>query len=47
MGHFDHAGGSALFQKVYGSRVVMTAEDWQIARAETRLSCLLYANAPD
>ena len=37
-GHFDHAGGSALFQKVYGSRVVMTAEDWQIARARPDLA---------
>ena len=37
-GHFDHAGGSALFQKVYGSRVVMTAEDWKIARAKPELA---------
>ena len=37
-GHFDHAGGSALFQKVYGSRVVMTAEDWQVARAKPELA---------
>ncbi len=29
-GHFDHAGGSAFFQKVYGSRVVMTKEDWDL-----------------
>ena len=37
-GHFDHAGGSALFQKVYGSRVVMTAEDWQMAQAKPELA---------
>ena len=37
-GHFDHAGGSALFQKVYGSRVVMTAEDWQVAQAKPELA---------
>lgn len=37
-GHFDHAGGSALFQKLYGSRVVMTAEDWQVARAKPELA---------
>jgi glyoxylase-like metal-dependent hydrolase (beta-lactamase superfamily II) len=33
-GHFDHAGGSAAFQTQYGSRIVMTAEDWGIALAE-------------
>lgn len=37
-GHFDHAGGSALFQKVYGSRVAMTAEDWQVAQAKPELA---------
>ena len=37
-GHFDHASGSALFQKVYGSRVVMTAEDWQVAQAKPELA---------
>ena len=37
-GHFDHAGGSALFQKVYGSRVVMTAEDWQVAQVKPELA---------
>ncbi len=31
-GHFDHAGGSALFQHNFGARVVMTEEDWQIAQ---------------
>ncbi len=36
-GHFDHAGGSAYFQKVYGAAIVMTAEDWAIARAEPDL----------
>ena len=33
-GHFDHAGGSAHFQKYYGAKVVMTEEDWQIALTE-------------
>ncbi len=33
-GHFDHAGGSAHFQKQYGAQIVMTEEDWQIALAE-------------
>ncbi len=31
-GHFDHAGGSKLFQQ-YGARVVMTEEDWQLVEA--------------
>jgi metallo-beta-lactamase class B len=30
-GHFDHAGGSALLQKVYGARVVMAEQDWALA----------------
>ena len=33
-GHFDHAGGSAILQHTYGARVVMTAEDWQLAAAK-------------
>ena len=33
-GHFDHAGGSAHFQKYYGAQIVMNEEDWQIALAE-------------
>jgi len=37
-GHFDHAGGSALFQKRYGARVVMTEEDWQLAAAKPDLA---------
>ena len=32
-GHFDHAGGAAIFQKIFGATVVMTEEDWTIARA--------------
>ena len=36
-GHFDHAGGSAYLQKVHGAEIVMTAEDWAIARAEPEL----------
>lgn len=36
-GHFDHAGGSAYFQKVHGAEIVMTTEDWGIARAEPEL----------
>ena len=37
-GHFDHAGGSALFQKVFGSRIVMTELDWDLALTEPPLS---------
>jgi len=33
-GHFDHAGGSAIFQERFGSRIVMTEEDWQLAEAK-------------
>lgn len=36
-GHFDHAGGSAIFQNM-GARVVMTEKDWQIAEAEPDLA---------
>ncbi len=31
-GHFDHAGGSKLFQQ-YGAQIVMTEEDWQLVEA--------------
>ena len=44
-GHFDHAGGSAHFQKNYGARIVMTEEDWQIALAEPA-SPLFYMPTP-
>jgi len=30
-GHFDHAGGAAMFQKKYGAKVVMSADDWALA----------------
>jgi glyoxylase-like metal-dependent hydrolase (beta-lactamase superfamily II) len=30
-GHFDHAGGAAFFQARYGSKIVMAAEDWDLA----------------
>ncbi|MCR9259830.1 MAG: MBL fold metallo-hydrolase [Pseudomonadaceae bacterium] len=30
-GHFDHAGGTRLFQEVYDARAVMSAEDWALA----------------
>ena len=30
-GHFDHAGGAAAFQRRFGARVVMAAEDWALA----------------
>ena len=33
-GHFDHAGGSAFLQRIYGARIVMTEADWQIAEAQ-------------
>ncbi|HCD27025.1 MAG TPA: hypothetical protein DER02_05870 [Gammaproteobacteria bacterium] len=33
-GHFDHAGGSAIFQKYFGSTIVMNPTDWQIATAK-------------
>ena len=44
-GHFDHAGGSAHFQKHYGTKVVMTEQDWQIALAEPD-SPLFYISTP-
>ncbi|MEC7975271.1 MAG: pectin acetylesterase-family hydrolase [Pseudomonadota bacterium] len=44
-GHFDHAGGSAHFQKNYGTKVVMTEQDWQIAMAEPD-SPLFYIPTP-
>lgn len=31
-GHFDHAGGAATIQRRFGSTVVMTKEDWALAR---------------
>lgn len=31
-GHFDHAGGAAEINRRYGATVVMTAEDWALAR---------------
>jgi metallo-beta-lactamase class B len=33
-GHFDHTGGAAWFQQMYGARVVMAAEDWALAEAK-------------
>ena len=36
-GHFDHAGGSAIFQNM-GARIVMAEEDWQIAEAKPELA---------
>lgn len=30
-GHFDHVGGAATFQRRFGSKVVMTAADWDLA----------------
>ncbi len=44
-GHFDHAGGSALFQHNFGARIVMTEEDWQIAQTVPELS-LFYNSIP-
>lgn len=44
-GHFDHAGGDAIFQNRYGSRLVMTEEDWQIAEATTSAS-MFYQSIP-
>lgn len=44
-GHFDHAGGSAHFQKNYGAQIVMTEQDWQIALAEPD-SPLFYMSTP-
>ena len=31
-GHFDHAGGAAEINRRYGATVVMTREDWALAR---------------
>ena len=31
-GHFDHAGGAAEISRRFGATVVMTAEDWALAR---------------
>ena len=31
-GHFDHAGGAAEIHRRYGATVVMTKEDWALAR---------------
>ena len=31
-GHFDHAGGAATIQRRYGATVIMTEEDWDLAR---------------
>ncbi len=44
-GHFDHAGGSAILQDRYGARIVMTAEDWQIAE-EKPTTGLFYQPTP-
>ena len=41
-GHFDHAGGSAFLQHVYGAKVVMAEEDWALA-AEPPGSARYYA----
>ena len=32
-GHFDHAGGAKVLQERYGAKVVMTAEDVELAKA--------------
>lgn len=32
-GHFDHAGGADLLQRLTGARVVMAEEDWAMAEA--------------
>ena len=31
-GHFDHAGGAAEIQRRFGATIVMTQEDWELAR---------------
>lgn len=36
-GHFDHAGGSAIFQHYFDARIVMAEEDWLIAEAKPDL----------
>ncbi len=32
-GHFDHAGGAAELQEVWGARVGMTEEDWELVES--------------
>jgi len=36
-GHFDHAGGAAEINRRFGATVVMTAEDWALAREPASL----------
>ena len=36
-GHFDHAGGAGIIQRRFGSTVVMTQEDWALARQPARI----------
>jgi len=36
-GHFDHAGGAAEISRRYGATVVMTKEDWTLAREPAAL----------
>ena len=36
-GHFDHAGGSGLISQRYGARIVMSEEDWALAKRKPDL----------
>jgi glyoxylase-like metal-dependent hydrolase (beta-lactamase superfamily II) len=33
-GHFDHSGGAGYMQRRFGSKVVMTEEDWRLTQAK-------------
>ena len=45
-GHFDHAGGTRMFQSLYGARAVMSAEDWALA-AEAPAHPAFYMPVPE
>jgi len=45
-GHFDHAGGAAEINRRFGATVVMTEEDWALARESATIDALAF-EVPD
>jgi metallo-beta-lactamase class B len=45
-GHFDHAGGAAEINRRFGATVVMTKEDWALAREPATIEALVF-EVPD